>query len=434
VTLLVLLSLVPIVVYVIHNGREQRRAAVATAQTEALWLARLVSAEAQDVIHATTKILQALSQMPVVRGRHPAQCSAALTSLLDAYQSYASFGVAGLDGAVWCSAVPLSDEITVGGRSWFQRAFREGGLAIGDPESDLITGKRALFVGYPVIDARGRVRDVVYASIGLEKTPSPFFRNVQVPPGAVAVIVDASGSIVAHAGEGDSRGGPAGLDAAISGAARAQQEAVAVVGAGDGPRFLSALARLGHESGMYAWVGRREDVVFAEITRLTTRHLLAVGLLAVLSLTAAWCGVEVFVLRGVRALIASSRRLASGDWQPHATGSACGEIAELARSFDDAAVALARRGAALRLSEERYRGLFQRSLAGLCRVTRDGRILECNEAFAKIVGCASPDEVQRHDMAEFYRNPADHARLLARIRPDAAVVNAEMPVRAEEGP
>src|SRR5207247_4147780 len=48
---------------------------------------------------------------------------------------------------------------------------------------------------------------------------------------------------------------------------------------------------------------------------------------------------------------------------------------------------------ALRQSEQRYRLLFDRNLAGLFHSTLDGRILDCNESFARMFGYASRDEV-----------------------------------------
>ena len=47
----------------------------------------------------------------------------------------------------------------------------------------------------------------------------------------------------------------------------------------------------------------------------------------------------------------------------------------------------------LRDSEQRYRLLFERNLAGVYRSTAGGRMLECNRAFAKMMGYASPAEV-----------------------------------------
>ncbi|HXW14417.1 MAG TPA: PAS domain-containing protein, partial [Terriglobia bacterium] len=48
---------------------------------------------------------------------------------------------------------------------------------------------------------------------------------------------------------------------------------------------------------------------------------------------------------------------------------------------------------ALFKSSERYRLLFERNLAGIFRATLDGRILECNPAFAGILGYATPAEL-----------------------------------------
>ncbi len=45
---------------------------------------------------------------------------------------------------------------------------------------------------------------------------------------------------------------------------------------------------------------------------------------------------------------------------------------------------------ALRESEQRYRSLFERNLAGVFITTWDGRILDCNQAMAGILGFESP--------------------------------------------
>ena len=47
----------------------------------------------------------------------------------------------------------------------------------------------------------------------------------------------------------------------------------------------------------------------------------------------------------------------------------------------------------LETAEKRYRLLFERSLAGVLRTTLDGRILDCNEACARMFGFASREEM-----------------------------------------
>jgi PAS domain S-box-containing protein len=48
---------------------------------------------------------------------------------------------------------------------------------------------------------------------------------------------------------------------------------------------------------------------------------------------------------------------------------------------------------ALRSSEQRYRLLFERNMAGVFRTTLDGRLVDCNQSFAQILGYSSPAEV-----------------------------------------
>jgi PAS domain S-box-containing protein len=68
------------------------------------------------------------------------------------------------------------------------------------------------------------------------------------------------------------------------------------------------------------------------------------------------------------------------------------------------AVAIERKGAleAVRESEERYRLLFERNMAGVYRVALDGRILECNDAMAHIYGYASREELVGRNIAQLH--------------------------------
>ena len=72
--------------------------------------------------------------------------------------------------------------------------------------------------------------------------------------------------------------------------------------------------------------------------------------------------------------------------------------------------------AALLASEERYHGLFTRSLGGMFRLAADGRVLDCNPASARILGYATSEDVQAHNALEFFADPVDAARLIERIR------------------
>ncbi len=99
---------------------------------------------------------------------------------------------------------------------------------------------------------------------------------------------------------------------------------------------------------------------------------------------------------------------------------------------------LTRRGlpeahAALRASEGHYRRLFERSVAGIFRSTPDGRILDCNEAFARMLGCASREEVLAHQAWDFYFDAKDRRAKLDQLRKQKALTNWEVCLRRKDG-
>ncbi|MGZ6989390.1 MAG: PAS domain S-box protein, partial [Thermoanaerobaculia bacterium] len=94
---------------------------------------------------------------------------------------------------------------------------------------------------------------------------------------------------------------------------------------------------------------------------------------------------------------------------------------------------LRRRDEAMRSSERRYRLLFERNLAGLFRTTLDGRILDCNSAFARILGYPSRDDVLRVSALELYAEPSDRESFLARLAHQRVLVNFELCLKRRDG-
>ncbi len=89
--------------------------------------------------------------------------------------------------------------------------------------------------------------------------------------------------------------------------------------------------------------------------------------------------------------------------------------------------------AEIRESEERYRLLFERNLAGVYRSTPDGRLLECNRAFAKMMGFASPAEAMAQPGAAYHTDRQAREQFLERLRREGSLVNDENQVRRKDG-
>ncbi|HEY1435290.1 MAG TPA: PAS domain S-box protein, partial [Thermoanaerobaculia bacterium] len=88
---------------------------------------------------------------------------------------------------------------------------------------------------------------------------------------------------------------------------------------------------------------------------------------------------------------------------------------------------------ALRVSERRYRALFERNLAGVYRSTIEGRILDCNESFARIFGYASREEVLRQAAWDFYVNKEDREAAISKLVERQSLTNYELCLRRKDG-
>jgi two-component system cell cycle sensor histidine kinase/response regulator CckA len=88
---------------------------------------------------------------------------------------------------------------------------------------------------------------------------------------------------------------------------------------------------------------------------------------------------------------------------------------------------------ALRMSEEKYRILFAANLAGVYRSTPDGKILECNEAMAKMLGYRSPEELLGVKTPATYANPTERQIMLTQLEKRKSLQNYEIKLRAKDG-
>jgi diguanylate cyclase (GGDEF)-like protein/PAS domain S-box-containing protein len=89
--------------------------------------------------------------------------------------------------------------------------------------------------------------------------------------------------------------------------------------------------------------------------------------------------------------------------------------------------------AALRGSEQRHRLLFERNVAGVYRTTIDGRIIECNDAMAGILGFSSREELMEQAAGDLYQDPAHRDEFIANIRRNGMLTGNEISLRRKDG-
>jgi PAS domain S-box-containing protein len=84
-------------------------------------------------------------------------------------------------------------------------------------------------------------------------------------------------------------------------------------------------------------------------------------------------------------------------------------------------------------SEARYRMLFERNVAGVFRTTLDGRILDCNSAFADALGYASREELLSRESWDLYGQRADREAFLRRLDDAQAMTNYRIQLKRKDG-
>lgn len=87
----------------------------------------------------------------------------------------------------------------------------------------------------------------------------------------------------------------------------------------------------------------------------------------------------------------------------------------------------------LRDSEARHRLLFERSGAAVYQSTLDGRLLDCNEAFLKILGFKSREEALARPTASLWANAGSRAVLIDQLLREGSATAVEMPLVRVDG-
>jgi PAS domain S-box-containing protein len=87
----------------------------------------------------------------------------------------------------------------------------------------------------------------------------------------------------------------------------------------------------------------------------------------------------------------------------------------------------------LRLSEEKYRNLFELAPVGIYQTTIDGKIVTANKTFAKILGFDSVVELMEHNISEFYVDQEVRDKLIEKFRPKGQTANVEIEWKRKDG-
>lgn len=87
----------------------------------------------------------------------------------------------------------------------------------------------------------------------------------------------------------------------------------------------------------------------------------------------------------------------------------------------------------LERSERRYRQLFEKNVAGTFVTDLDGTVIDCNDAFAEMLGYRSADDLRGTDVRAHYAEEEDRQEYLYRLREQGALAGNELRLRRRDG-
>jgi PAS domain S-box-containing protein len=164
-----------------------------------------------------------------------------------------------------------------------------------------------------------------------------------------------------------------------------------------------------------------------------------VTMIAFLLGTIAVFALSTVITNPLQRIVDTTRGIAAGDLSKRADVSSSDEVGQLAESFNAMVEQLEdwnrtlearveERTHDLTASEERYRLLFERNLAGAYIAFEDGTLVDCNEACAKLFGYDSRAEFLASGRIDYMR-PHERDSVIRRLREESAVANEEVELR-----
>jgi PAS domain S-box-containing protein len=324
---------------------------------------------------------------------------------------------------------PLGSPLpSVAGLEAFQRTLQTGEPQVSDLVMGPISGRRVIAVTLPLL-RDGKIRDVLVAVL----TPESFasvLAAAHIARGTIGTILDRGGLVVATT-QGQERlmGRPA--TAGFLASAREHAEMVFTAPTVEGATAYTAFSRA-PRSQFTVGIAVPSEQLDGPLRR--SLWLLLGGTVGalVLSLGLAHLAGRRFTGR-LRRLMLAFNAFGRGETVPELPEFRLAELKGVSGALGEAMEVLQARSAALLESEQRYRTMFARNPAGMCLTLVDGRIVDCNDAFARILGFERPADALDANIGEFYVNPKERAQLLERVNAEGTAVNVELQFRRRDG-
>ena len=284
---LVLLAILPALGLVLYTAIDQRRSAKKEAIASAQRIVRLAAAAQKQYVETSRQLLITLAQLREVRPERAAEAEALFLTLLPVHAIYANIGAIDPDGYVFASAVPATNRVYLGDRSYFQIARDSQKFAVGEFQLGRITGKPTLNMAHPIKGRlSGQFHGVVFLALDLNWL-NQMAAKAELPDGSTMTVIDRNANILVRYSIPESDRNWVGeslkSDARIVKFLKAGGEMAGVSAGLDGVKRLytsTPLSRTGGIADAHVIVGIPVQVAYAFANHTLAQNLIVLGIVS----------------------------------------------------------------------------------------------------------------------------------------------------------
>jgi signal transduction histidine kinase len=345
---LVVIPILPIVAIVGWQTSQVRERAHEDAGTDTLRLSRLAAENVTSLVLQTRAVMQVASQLNPNMFATPESCVATLQQGAEIMRSVSNAFVIDGTGAITCSLVPVTPGFSLADRTYVGDAFANGEPSVGiEPIGDLLAAP-ALVVTEPL-----GADHLLAVAIDLGADLPSFVERFALPAESTVTMMDVNGVILGRWPSAPSVVGRVTRLEDIADQVRSGGiEGTSEERGSDGvERIYSYVDVAQSAQTVYAVVGVPSGWVLGPANREERTNLIALAVLAIITIILALFLAERSVNRHLRAIASTTRRIGGGDLTARVgPRRASTELEELASSVDQMAADLQARDQALRTS------------------------------------------------------------------------------------
>ena len=339
---LAVLAVAPLMFDRIRLLEANRTEHIVDAYNQAMVLARQRVEAQQEIIVAARAVLQVVARAHAATVKSGETCNRLFSEIAFEVPWLNSLSVIGLDGRIVCSTFPNAAGLNLSDRDYFQQAVRTGNFVLSDYLVGRLRNGPTVVAALPTRDPDQAVTGVINAAIDLHWI-GRLTSVVKEHPGAMAIVVDGKGTLLARHPDSDTWLGRQFPDDPLIKVMLERAEGTITTTGLDGVRRMFAFCRLSGTDAHIA-VGLDEGEVLG---RINNEMWIAYAQLAIICagvLFGVWFGGERLIIQPIRSLARSATRIGLGNLDTRLTDKPWApEFAPLAAALENMARKLAAR-------------------------------------------------------------------------------------------